>query len=619
MEKRKAGRPSNPASLYTMLIHKNGKYTYASTQRPEIDQYGVKRYKHFHWGTVDEKFVFHPNHAFLYQSADERARFIFPATWDLKLLRQHQEETPAPKSKAVLDVDHDLLAISQSRSYGAVWLMEQIAERLGVRQDLMVTFDENQTVVDDIMTVAMFLFITNYNLDRLSDWQAMEKYPSKHSLSPSSITSLQQSITEQHRTEFLKCRASRVVDKNVLAVDSTTKSGYGIKLIDLAWGKNKEGLKLPVTLEVVVYSLTDHVPVYYRTFAGNTHDSRSVDIIMADLREAGFFNYILIMDRAYPSMKNMDRFIVDGIQIVACMKAGTGVSLTQIKKLGSFDFVPDGFVYSEILDLYIAQYNLERKVKAEDGTEYNADRLKLNLYFDPVRRSKELKDLDTGRGEEERAALQEMIDSKNVYMPEAVEKIEDCYDLFTLKWEEVRIPIALCPEEQKKEDPHKRGRKRQFVKMHRLTSFERDSKAMMNAKQTAGFRALITLGVDFTAEEAMDHYGLRAEQEMDNEQWKTLMQCDRERNSSEAAKSGASFIQFVCRIMSCYIRYSWRISPELRKMFRSSLAMIDEMRKIRCIEYPEQKQMRMTPFIGRQLELCKALNIPVPVGCSPKD
>ena len=620
MDKRKAGRPSNPNSPYTMSIHKNGKYTYASTQRLIVDEKtGDKRFKHFHWGTLDKNLVFHPNHAFLYQSSKERARFIFPEGWDLKLLPLYQEATPAPASHSILDVDHDLLVVSQSRSYGAVWLMEQISDRLGVRQDLMATFDENQTVVDDIMTVAMFLFITNYNLDRLSDWQTLEKYPAKHTLIPSAVTNLQQSITEQHRMDFLKCRSERIVDKSVLAVDSTTKSGYGIKLIDLAWGKNKEGLKLPVTMEVVVYSLSDHVPVYYRTFAGNTHDARSVDIIMTDLRAAGFSNYILVMDRAYPSIKNIDRFIVDGTQIVACMKAGTGISLTRIKKLGHFDFVPYGFTYSESLDLYVAQYDLERTVETADGTKHNADRLKLNLYFDPVRRSKELKDLDTGKGEEERTALQEIIASKNVYTSEAVEEIEDCYDLFMLKWEKVRIPIELCPEEQKKEDPHKRGRKRQYVKMYRLISYERDAKAMMSARQTAGFRALVTLGVDFTAEQAMDHYGLRAEQEMDNEQWKTLMQCDRERNSSEAAKAGASFIQFVCRIMSCYIRYSWRIHPKLRKIFRSSLAMVDEMRKIRCIEYPEQNQMRMTPFIGKQLELCKAMNLPVPVGCSPKD
>ena len=616
----KVGRPSNPDSPYTMQIHKNGKYRYASTQRQVIDKNGDKKFKHFHWGTVDEQQVFHPNHSFLYQSSAEQKRFIFPDDWNLTILHQYQAETPAPVSQSVLDVDHDLLVVSRSRSYGAVWLMEQISDRLGVRQDLMTTFDDNQAIVDDIMTVAMFLFITNYNLDRLSDWQALEKYPSKHGLVPSAITDLQKSITEQNRVDFLKCRSARVMDKSVLAVDSTTKSGYGVKLIDLAQGRNKEGLKLPVTLEVVVYSISDHVPVYYRTFAGNTYDGRSIDIIMADLKEAGFSDYTLVMDRAYPSARNIDRFIMGKNKIIACMRAGTGSSLAQIKKLGTFDFVPEGFVYSEYLDLYVAQYDLDRSFKADDGTEYKSDRYKLNLYFDPVRRIKEIKDLDIGKGNE-REALQEIIDSKNTYTSEEVGSIEECYCLFELKWEEVRIPIELCPEEmqKQKEDPHKRGQKRQYVKKYRLISYERDVKAMIAAKRTAGFRALITLGVDFTAEEAMDHYSLRAEQEMDNEQWKTLMQCDRERNSTEPTKAGASFIQFVGRIMSCYIRYAWRSIPELRKGFKSSLAMIDEMRRIRCIEYPEQNQMRLTPFIGKQLELCKALDIPVPKGCAPSD
>ena len=43
----------------------------------------------------------------------------------------------------------------------------------------------------------------------------------------------------------------------------------------------------------------------------------------------------------------------------------------------------------------------------------------------------------------------------------------------------------------------------------------------------------------------MTHYALRAEQENDFEQWKSQMPCDRERNSSEGGKAGATFIQFV--------------------------------------------------------------------------
>jgi hypothetical protein len=64
----KVGRPSNPNSQYTMQVHKNGKYLYADTQRAVTGDDGIKRYKHVHWGTLDDQSRFHPNHAFLYQS-----------------------------------------------------------------------------------------------------------------------------------------------------------------------------------------------------------------------------------------------------------------------------------------------------------------------------------------------------------------------------------------------------------------------------------------------------------------------------------------------------------------------------------------------------------------------
>ena len=53
------------------------------------------------------------------------------------------------------------------------------------------------------------------------------------------------------------------------------------------------------TSEVVVYSLDDHMPVYYRTFPGNIPDSRSVETLLTDLRHAGFPNVALLTDRGY--------------------------------------------------------------------------------------------------------------------------------------------------------------------------------------------------------------------------------------------------------------------------------------------------------------------------------
>ena len=565
---------------------------------------------------MDSNNVFHPNSSFLYLPKKEQEKFVFPDDWDLSELKNLAVPQSVPTSEAVLSVETGMIAVAHSRSYGAVWLLERIGEQLGVREDLMVTFEDNQSIVDDIMTVAMYLFITNYNIDRLEEWQQLEKYPSRSSLNPPAVTALQKSITEQHRIDFLKCRAQRIGNGTVMAVDSTTKTGFGVKLIDLTRGKNKEGLDLPVTVEVVVYSISDHIPVYYKTFAGNTYDARSVDIIMADLKEAGFSNYILLMDRAYPSLKNIDRFIREDIKIVACMKAGVGFSLSRIKSLGHFDYVPEGFVYDADLDLYTRQFDLERSVRREDGSTVKADQLKLNLYFDPVRRSSSLKNLDRSL-EKKRCELDQTISRKTTYYPSQTQDIEDEYGLFELHWKSIKVPIEECPDYQ--EDEHRRGRKRKYVTKYTPTGYERNDTAMMHEKITAGFRSLVTLGVPFSANEAMVHYSLRAEQEMDNEQWKTLFQCDRERNSSEAAKAGASFIQFVGRIMSCWLRYKWRSNVELRKMFKSSLTIVDEMRRVRCIEYPEQSEMHLTPFIGRQLDICRLLDIAVPQGCSPKD
>lgn len=626
----RTGRPKNPESPYLMKEHTVGKYTYACTQRLKtID--GVEKFRRIHWGTLDSLKYFHPNHDFLYQPIEEQDRFIFPSEWNISEIQRYREPAPVPVNTMRISVEATQRILQNTKQYGDVWLLERISDRLGVRNDLMVTFEHNQTIVDDIMTVAMFMFISNKNLDRLEDHQDLEQYPAQHTLSPDVITRLEQSITEQHRLEFCSQRATRVTDGSVLAVDSTTKSAYGIKLTDIAWGKNKEGLKLPVTLELVVYSLSDHIPVYYNTFPGNTYDGRTMDIIIADLKEAGFNDYILVMDRAFPSKKNMEKFILNSHKVIACVKAGKGNALKKIKELKRFDFIPQGFERSEeSAGLYVRQYDIPYEIELDSGEKKQADRYKLNLYFDPVYRSRILVGLDEKMAEISKE-LDELIKKKTIHIQEEVDILEQQYHLFDLHWEEKKELIEVYPEllerekkfteEEKpsKEQSSRRGRKRRFINTFTLQSYDRDQKAMLEEKLSAGFRAIETLGVDYSADEALYHYSLRPEQEMDNEQWKTLLPCDRERNWSDDGKRGGSFIQFVARIMACYLRFIWRSEPDLRKLFRSTLAIMDEMRKIRCVSYSNQSEMILSPFQGRQLDVCRIMKFSVPKGCAPRD
>ncbi|MBQ7486769.1 MAG: hypothetical protein IJT77_04660 [Clostridia bacterium] len=233
--------------------------------------------------------------------------------------------------------------VCDSRLYGGIWLLERIAEETGLREDLLITFSYNQAMVDDIMTISMFQCLTGYNVDRLAEWQCLEKYPSKRILSPQVITELEQSITCQNKMDLFQCWALRAQDDVVLAVDSPVKTAFNGKLINAAWGQNKEGLHLPASLEVTVYSLKQHTPVYTATLQGNLNDSSSVDNMIADLTEKGLNNPILIVNRAYSDLKHLRKYIVDDIRMIGCMKVTAGLSLDRIKGLETFELIPDGF------------------------------------------------------------------------------------------------------------------------------------------------------------------------------------------------------------------------------------------------------------------------------------
>jgi transposase len=108
---------------------------------------------------------------------------------------------------------------------------------------------------------------------------------------------------------LLKLRAARLGAEELCAVDSTSRSAWGECLPDILYGKSKDKLPLPQTTEVVVYTLDGHMTVYYRTFPGNTPDSRSLETILYDLKNSGFKDIVLITDRGYESIKNLEMYI----------------------------------------------------------------------------------------------------------------------------------------------------------------------------------------------------------------------------------------------------------------------------------------------------------------------
>jgi transposase len=386
--------------------------------------------------------------------------------------------------------------------------------------------------------------------------------------------------------DLLKLRAARLGKDELCAVDSTSRTAFGDSLADIHWGKNKEGLPLPQTLEVVVYTLSGHMPVYYRTFPGNMPDSRSLEAVFTDLDHAGFKDLILITDRGYETMRNLEKYILRGQAMIMCVKTGQRDVANAIRELGEFGARPEDMEVDSDAKIYYKQYDINYEVESKGNSSKKSDRMKLNLYFDSIRRGTELMELDISLSIQ-KAALDELLKCRGILEGnDATIKRDYCY--YKVDYDPATMVIK---------------------------SFELNEKKVSKERRNSGFFAIMTHRLDLNAMQALRTYRLRDEQEKYFQQMKDQMVSDRQRNWSEEGKTGRLLILFVSLILSSYVRHIWK-STSLSDQFSSSLDLVDEMRSIRCIEHTNRNQS-ITPFVGAQVDICNAFEFEIPEGCAP--
>ena len=551
------GRPVNKDTQNKIIVHTIGDHRYASTKVYTVGADGKKHYSYKHWGTLVDGDRFHPGTNYFYAPVAERNKLIFPSTWDMS---EVSELSSTRRRGRVSYQEEDV-----DRQYGATWLLDKM--------------------VNDVLTMAYFPFVDNLSYNQLSQWQKEVKSPSEHELNSVNITRLTQSITEKHRMDLFRCRAKRVGKGELCAVDSTSMSTYGFNLVDIRWGKNKEHLPLRQTLDVVVYSLTSHMPIYYKELPGNMPDCRTIELIMKELEHAGFKNLVLITDRGYESMKNLETYIAKGQKVITSVKVSGSDVLDKIRAIDMTRGFPQGMTIASKDNLYYAQYDMEYSVGGNGNNVINAENYKLNLYYNPSKRGEKICDIRHAVLEQS-AELDIMIQAN-----EPVADREDTIKRFNL------LNITFNADDT-------------------IKSYEVNQKKLDTMLLTAGFFANKTIGVEFDPLQAMNNYGMRDEQEKCFALQKDPLGHDHLRIWSEGGKRGRMFIYFVGLILASYVRSVWQSDEVLHKKFTSTEAVLAEMRTIRCVEHTGRMKF-ITPFVGSQVDICKAFGFCIPENCAP--
>lgn len=231
---------------------------------------------------------------------------------------------------------------------------------------------------------------------------------------------------------------------------------------------------------------------------------------------------------------------------------------------------------SAIQALLPAEFPIDYAVESTGTSEKQSKNLRLNLYFDSVRRSEELVQLDIDITEQHK-----------------------------------KLQLLLLEQEPLEDDQslkrHFRYFKLQYDSGERLLkSFTRDDKKVEKARRNSGFFSIMTHKLDIDAMQTYQTYKLRDEQEKAFQQMKSQMVADRQRTWSEEGKTGRLFILFVSMVLGSAVRHTWK-TTELHALFSSSLDVLDEMRSIRCIEHTGRAKF-IAPFVASNWTSVKLLD-----------
>lgn len=575
----RTGRPRDPSTEYRMRRRRSGGYTYGATQSFQTDEdTGEVRRQITLWGRLTDENKFIPGSKFLLLSPEDRNKMIFPEDWDISEVKK----LPSERGRGRPAYEGECRALN----YGAVWFMEQLSDQIGLTADLLKVFDGNQEKTLDVLSLAIFLYVSAEPFSHFADWQEVEWYPAVHRLTPKVITQLLKTITEADRVTLTNLRKARLGKEAICAVDSTTRSSHGScnRLPDVAVGKSKEGGYEKQTTEIVVYGLDTHEPVYYKTVPGNVPDSKTLPLILKDLHMAGYPDLVLVTDRGYECTRTIELCIQRKQKLITAANVGQKRILGKIRELGTFGSEPPDMEWIRSAEVFARQYDLSIELKGRGGRIIKSDKARLNLYFSPVRKAEEQTELLNTIAEQ-----QEMLEECQATQTPVPD--EDCrfYSYFRLK----------------------RDKESNLVE-----SFTLDEGKVAAAKETLGFFANYTLGVDYTAKKSLEVYGLRDEQEKYFYSMKTRIDCDLQRNWSEKARRGARFVEFVALILICRIVHRWKTSDKLSKVFKYVYAQIIALRHIHLIEQT-RKDKFITPLSEKQALICHEYGIKMPPGSEP--
>lgn len=456
---------------------------------------------------------------------------------------------------------------TQRLFFGATYLFDQIGDVTGVTEDLKACFPDTYK---QILSIAYYLILEDQNpLFRFKKWGALHKHPFGKDISSQRSSELFQSITEEAKMKFFRLQGKRRIENEYWAYDSTSISGHSETLKQIKYGKNKDGDDLPQLNLALIFGEKSGLPFYYRKFAGNIPDVKTIWELLKELDVLGYEKVKLVTDRGYYSADNINAMYREHIKFLCGTSASLKYARTFIREIGEnkdryecYNSDLEIYAFSKTIDWDYQQY---RPYKSD--VLQGKRRMYLHLYFNPE------KCADDGKRFNKKldALKEELISGKRIPEHEndyrkyfeiketpkrgvsisckqdAIDKVREKYGFFVLISNEVKDPIIA-------------------LRLYRMRDVI--EKAFWNIKERLNLRRTLT--------------------------------------SSESSLEGKLFVEFIALIYLSYIKKKMEEAGLFTKYTMHEL--LDELDVIECF-YEHGRAPIMGEVLKKQEEIYRDLGV----------
>ena len=457
--------------------------------------------------------------------------------------------------------------------WGATYLLESIANEIGLTHDLKICFPD---IYKQILSIAFYLILEDNNpLYRFEKWHLTHMHPYGENIASPRSSELFSAITDEDVGHFFGLQCRRRIDEEYWAYDSTSISSYSETLAQIQYGKNKENDCLPQLNLLLVFGEKSGLPFYYRKLAGNIPDVITVRHLLEDLNILGFGKAKFVMDRGFYSEANINGMYKEHVKFIVAVKLSLKLIQRNLEQIYNDICMP--MYYDECSCTY--GYTVT--------TDWDYTQVRPNLC-------------DTIK------------DTRRMYIHYYfnIDRMADEASTFDKKIASLYKELA----NGKPVDSHAKAYEQYFIVTDGGRKVSYNVEAIKQAKKYMGYFALIS-NEKMDAFTALHLYRMKDVVEKAFGNLKERLNFRRLLVSSESSLDGKIFVEFIALILISYLDHKMK-----EKQLYADYTMQQLLDKIDLIECFEDKghKLRVGEILKSQARIYEQLGVPIPTSsCLP--